>query len=230
MSSSPTEPASAPENRFAHVVGVVARNRALTRLLLAYLVMILAEFGQWIALIVYAYARSGASGAGLVVILQLIPSMLLAPLITARLSRIGVAKLLAVAYAAAAATLACCGVAILAGAPVFVVYLAAVAFSLSLGVSRPLHHVLMPLVVRHPDELTAANIATSWSEGMGGAARPGARRCADQHRWPRSRVRGARRPVPADAATCERAVRCAPPRRSPRTRRTRSPICSAPPA
>ncbi len=154
------------------MIGVVARNRSLTRLLLAYLVMILAEFGQWLALIVYAYARSGASGAGLVVILQLIPSMLLAPLITARLSRIGVAKLLAVAYAAAAATLACCGLAILAGAPVFVVYLAAVAFSLSLGVSRPLHHVLMPLVVRHPDELTAANIATSWSEGAGGLLGP----------------------------------------------------------
>jgi cyclic nucleotide-binding protein/MFS transporter len=172
MSSSPTEPASAVGHRFARVIGVVARNRALTRLLLAYMVMIVAEFGQWLAVIVYAYARSGASGAGLVVVLQLVPSMLLAPLITARLSRIGVARLLAVAYAAATATLACCGLAILAGAPVFVVYLAAVAFSLSLGVSRPLHHVLMPLVVRHPDELTSANIATSWSEGAGGLLGP----------------------------------------------------------
>jgi hypothetical protein len=81
MSSSPTESASAPEHRFAHVFAVVARNHALTRLLLAYLVMILAEFGQWIALIVYAYARSGASGAGLVVILQLIGLCLLTPLL-----------------------------------------------------------------------------------------------------------------------------------------------------
>jgi hypothetical protein len=166
------EPASAVENRFAHVIRVVGRNRALARLLLAYLVMTIAEFGQWLALIVYAYARSGASGAGLVVVLQLIPSMLLAPLITARLSRISVAKLLAAAYAGATVTLGCCGLAILAGAPVFVVYLAAVAFSVSLGVSRPLHHVLMPLVVRHPDELTSANIATSWSEGAGGLLGP----------------------------------------------------------
>jgi len=172
MGSSATERSPAAENRFALVIGVVARNHALTRLLLAYLVMIVAEFGQWLAVIIYAYARGGAAGAGLVVILQLIPSMLLAPLITARLVRIGVARLLAGAYAAAAATLACCGVAILAGAPVFVVYLAAVAFSLSLGVSRPLHHVLMPFVVRHPDELTAANIATSWSEGVGGLLGP----------------------------------------------------------
>jgi hypothetical protein len=131
---------------------VVARNHALTRLVLAYLVMIVAEFGEWLAVIVYAYVRGGASAAGLVVILQLIPSMLLAPLISAQLARIGLARLLAGAYAAATATLGCCGVAILVGAPVPVVYLAAVAFSLSLGVSRPVHHVLMPLVVRHPDE------------------------------------------------------------------------------
>ena len=166
------ETVSVVENRFGRVIGVVARNHVLTRLLLAYLVMIVAEFGEWLAVIVYAYIRGGASAAGLVVILQLIPSMLLAPLISAKLAHIGVARLLAGAYAAAAATLGCCGVAILAGAPVSVVYLAAMAFSLSLGVGRPLHHVLMPLVVRHPDELTSANIATSWSEGVGALVGP----------------------------------------------------------
>ena len=62
--------------------------------------------------------------------------------------------------------------AILTGAPVPVVYVAAAAFSLSLGVSRPLHYVLMPLVVRHPDELTSANIATSWGEGVGALVGP----------------------------------------------------------
>jgi hypothetical protein len=154
-------------NRFTRVIGVVARNRSLARLVLAYAVMIVAEFGQWLALIVYAYLRGGTSAAGLVAILQLLPSMLLAPLISARLFRLGPGRLLLVAYLAATATLACCGGAILAGAPVAVVYAAAMAFSLSLGVSRPLHHVLMPLVVRHPDELTAANVATSWSEGVG---------------------------------------------------------------
>jgi Cyclic nucleotide-binding domain/Major Facilitator Superfamily len=164
--------ASGVENRFGRVIGVVARNHVLTRLLLAYLVIIVAEFGEWLAVIVYAYIRGGASAAGLVVILQLIPSMLLAPLISAKLAHIGVARVLAGAYAAAAATLGCCGVAMLAGAPVSVVYLAAMAFSLSLGVSRPLHHVLMPLVVRHPDELTSANIATSWSEGVGALVGP----------------------------------------------------------
>ena len=158
--------------RLSRVLEVVARNRALSRLLLAYVAMIVAEFGEWLALIVYAYARGGASAAGLVAILQLIPSMLLAPLISAHLARIGVARLLAGAYAFAMATLACCGAAILAGAPVVVVYAAAMAFSVAVAVSRPTHHVLMPLVVRHPDELTSANIATSWGEGVGTLAGP----------------------------------------------------------
>jgi MFS transporter/cyclic nucleotide-binding protein len=159
-------------NRFIRVIGVVARNRSLARLVLAYAVMIVAEFGQWLALLVYAYARGGASEAGLVAILQLIPAMLLSPLISARLSRLGAGRLLMAAYVAATVTLACCGGAILAGASVAVVYATAIAFSLSLGVSRPLHHVLMPLVVRHPDELTAANVGTSWSEGVGALVGP----------------------------------------------------------
>jgi Cyclic nucleotide-binding domain/Transmembrane secretion effector len=163
---------SVVERRFGRVIGVVARNHALTRLLIAYLVMVVAEFGEWLAVIVYAYLRGGASAAGLVVILQLIPSMLLAPLISAQLAHIGVARLLAGAYTAATAALGCCGVAMLAGAPVSVVYIAAMAFCVSLGVARPLHHVLMPLVVRHPDELTSANIATSWSEGVGALVGP----------------------------------------------------------
>jgi Na+/melibiose symporter-like transporter len=177
------------------VIGVVARNRSLTRLVLAYAAMIVAEFGQWLALIVYAYLRGGASAAGLVAIVQLIPSMLLSPLISARLSRVGPGRLLMLAYVAATTTLACCGGTILAGAPVAVVYAAAVAFSLMLGVSRPLHHVLMPLVVRHPDELTAANVATSWSEGVGTLVRPRARGAADQRGRPRAGVCGARLPV-----------------------------------
>ena len=158
--------------RLRRVVAGVRENSALPRLLLAYLVMIAAEFGEWLALIVYAYARGGASAAGVVVVLQLLPALLLAPLLSAHLARLGLARLLALAYGAATLSLACCAAAILTDAPVAVVYAAAIAFSLSLGVSRPLHHVLMPRVVRHPDELTAANVATSWAESLGTLAGP----------------------------------------------------------
>jgi hypothetical protein len=149
------------------VLADIARNRALSRLLLAYTILIVAEFGEWLALIVYAYGRGGAAAAGLVTLVQLVPAILLAPVLSARLARLGPARVLTHSYAASVVALACCGTAILAHAPTALVYAAAVAFSVSLSVSRPLHPVLLPLVVRHPDELTAANVATGWCEGVG---------------------------------------------------------------
>ncbi len=149
------------------VVGQISRNRALTRLLSAYALLVIAECGEWLALIIFAYARGGASSAAIVAIVQLVPSMLLGPLITAHLSRLGAARLLRMGYAASAVTLALCGAAILADASVVVVYGTAIAFGLALSVARATHPALLSQVVRHPDELTAANVATSWCEAMG---------------------------------------------------------------
>ena len=69
-------------------------------------------------------------------IVQLVPSILLGPVITAHLSRLGAARLLRMGYAASAATLALCGAAILADASVVVVYGTAIAFGLALSVAR----------------------------------------------------------------------------------------------
>ena len=156
------------------VVAQISRNRALTRLLVAYALLVVAECGEWLALIIYAYARGGASAAAVVAIVQLIPSMLFGPVITAHLSRLGAARLLRLAYMASAATLACCSVAILSDASVVVVYGAAIAFGLALSVARAAHPALLPHVVRHPDELTAANVATSWSDALGTLLGPAA--------------------------------------------------------
>jgi len=143
----------------------VARNGSLSRLLGAYLLVTVAEYGQWIAILVYAYERGGAGAAGLAAIIQLIPALLLAPLISAHLARFGAIWLLRRCYAVETVMLAGCGAAILSGAPAILVYAAAVGFVVPIGVSRSLHNALMPLVVRRPDELTAANVATNWCSG-----------------------------------------------------------------
>ncbi len=154
------------------VLRLVGSNRRLSRLLLAFLAMTVVEYGQWITILVYAYKQGGASAAGLVALAQLIPSVLLAPVIGAHLSRIGVARLLAGCYATSALMVGASGVAILLHGPPVAVYAGAVLFTVPLGVSIPLHNVLMPLVVRHPDELTAANVATGWCKGAGALAGP----------------------------------------------------------
>jgi hypothetical protein len=163
---------SAARGTVGRVLAEIRRNGALTRLLLAYAILIVAEFGEWLSLIVYAYDRGGASAAGLVTLLQLVPAIVLAPLISARLVRLGAGRALTLGYCAVAVSLVGCGVAILAHAPVAAVYAPAIVFSVTLSVCRPLHPALMPLVVRHPDELTAANAATSWCDGAGGLLGP----------------------------------------------------------
>ena len=154
------------------VIAQLARNASLSRLLGAYLAVTVAEYGQWIALLVYAYERGGAAAAGLVAVIQLIPALLLAPLIGAHFARYGAIRLLRGCYAVEGLALAACAALILSGAPAVLVYSAAIAFVLPLGVSRPLHSAMMPLVVRRPDELTAANVATNWCAGLGMLAGP----------------------------------------------------------
>ncbi len=149
------------------VIAQVARNRSLSRLLAAYFAVVLAEYGQWIALLVYAYERGGATAAGLIAIVQLVPSIFLAPIISAHGVRYGAVRLLVCSYLTEAVMLAACAAAILLHAPLALVYAAAIGCTVPLGVSRPLHSVLMPLVVRRPDELTAANVATTWCDGLG---------------------------------------------------------------
>jgi hypothetical protein len=161
-----------PIERFRSVTRLVGENTTLSRLQGAFLVMTLVEYGEWITLLVYAYKQGGAPAAGLVALAQLIPSILLAPIVSAHASRIGPVRLLVLCYATSAVMLVGAGAAILLNASPLVVYAAAILFTVPLGVGTPLLNILTPLVVRHPDELTAANVATGWSKGAGALAGP----------------------------------------------------------
>ncbi|HEV8277819.1 MAG TPA: cyclic nucleotide-binding domain-containing protein [Streptosporangiaceae bacterium] len=144
----------------------LAGNTALLRVLGGYALFILTEYSVWIALLVYAYSRGGATIAGLVALAQLVPAAVLAPVAAAVADRRSPVVLLAGGYLAQAAAMAATAAAVVAGAPL-AAYGAAVVASTAVTTTRPAQSTLIPSVAATPDQLTAANVAAGWLEATG---------------------------------------------------------------
>jgi len=149
--------------------GSLAGNRALLRVLAAYVMFILAENAVWIAMLVFAYSRGGAAIAGLVAVAQLVPAAAVAPVVASLADRRSPVVLLAGGYLAQAAAMAGTAAAVIAGAPV-AAYAAAVAAATAVTTTRPAQSALLPSVAATPDQLTAANVVVGWLEAAGVAA------------------------------------------------------------
>ncbi len=70
-------------SRHLHAFRSLAGNRALVRVLGGYALFILTECAVWLAMIIYAYSHGGATTAGLVAVVQLVPAAVLAPVAAA---------------------------------------------------------------------------------------------------------------------------------------------------
>jgi MFS family permease len=146
------------------VPGLV-RNQAMARVAGAYALFILSEYSVWIAMLVYAYARGGATAAGLVATAQLVPAALLAPVFARLGTRRSPATLLAGGYLLQAAAMAATAAAVRAGVPV-AAYAGAVVASTMVTTTRPAQAALVPSLATTPDQLTAANVVLGWVEAV----------------------------------------------------------------
>src|SRR5918995_1014323 len=145
------------------VVAAVARNRALTAVMVAYGVFSATQNAAWIAMLVYAYDRGGAGTAGAVAVAQLVPAALLAPVAAAVADRRSPVGVLVGGYLVQVAGMLTTALAIALEAPL-AAYAGAVVASAAVATTRPAQTPLVPGLVHNAEELTAANALTGWIE------------------------------------------------------------------
>src|SRR3954465_13038315 len=148
-----------------------ARNDEIRRVQLAWAFAIAAEWAHFVALGVYAYDQGGASAVGLAGLVRLLPAAIMAPFAASLGDRFPRERFILGAALIGAVALGASAVCVTAGSRGLVFALAAVV-GLSSTLFRPALQALLPSLARTPEELIAANGATSTMEGLGTLAGP----------------------------------------------------------
>jgi MFS family permease len=155
-----------------HALRDVARNPGLTRAIAAYATFNFGEWATWIAVLVYAYQRGGATESGIVACVMLVPSAIFAPIAAGLAERSSRERALLVSYVAQAVAMAATAVALLASGPSPLVYLLATTTSMTVALTRPAHGAILPSLAMTPAQLTAANVASGTVQNLAIMAAP----------------------------------------------------------
>jgi MFS family permease len=145
----------------------IYRNPSLRRLQLAWIGSSVGTWGYVVALMVYAYRQGGPAAVGLVGLIRWFPAAIAAPfggMLGDRFSRLRVMVLSDLVRAVAMAAAA---VAIVLDSPAVIVYLLAVLVTLVSQAFQPAESALLPTLAQSPEELAAANVASSTIESAG---------------------------------------------------------------
>jgi MFS family permease len=145
----------------------LCRSEMLVRVLVAWLLFVLAEYAVWIGMLVYAYAHGGPTMAGVIAVVQLVPGMVAAPLLSTMADRWSPTLVLIGSLVAQAVSMAAIAAALYSAWPAVFAYSAAVVATTAIGATRPAHAVVVPALAHHADELTASNAAQGWLESVG---------------------------------------------------------------
>jgi MFS family permease len=156
---------SPPASR-VEVFREVVRNPDLRRLELAFSGFNAAEWSTWIAILVYAYSVGGASAVGLLSIVMLAPSAIVAPIAAQLGDRLPRQRVMVLGYGLQTATMLATGLALLLHLPAIPIYVIATLAAMSVTLTRPAQGALLPELARNPAELVAANAVSGTIENF----------------------------------------------------------------
>jgi MFS family permease len=147
-------------------LAVSVRNPEIRRAELAWGSAITAEWAHFVAFGVYAYEQGGASAVGIAGLVRLLPAAIVAPFAASLGDRFRREHFLLATSLVGALALGASAAAAYTGSVVLVFAFAAV-FGLACTLIRPTLQALLPSLARTPEELIAANAATSTIESLG---------------------------------------------------------------
>jgi len=161
------------------VLAALARNGNLRRVELAWGASIAAEWTHFVALGVFAYNAGGASAVGIAGLVRMLPAAFVAPFAATLGDRFRRERFLVVVSLAGAAALGGSAAAYFFSRSELIVFALAGVVGVTSTIFRPALQATLPSLARTPEELIAANGATSTLESLGAAAlqaadRPGA--------------------------------------------------------
>jgi MFS family permease len=138
----------------------------LRRSLLAFLLFNTAEWGVWVAALVYAYDLGGTSATAAVSLLQLLPAALIAPFAVSIADRVPRQRALAWTYAAQGLAMGLTVLFFWLQSSALLILGSVVLVSVSLSLSRPVYLAALPTFATGPSQLTAANSVSTMVESL----------------------------------------------------------------
>jgi MFS family permease len=133
----------------------------------AYGIFAMIEFSVWLAILIDAYKQGGAKLAGLVALVQLVPAIVLVPVLAGFADRMSRGRALIIAYLLVAGTSLATGLLLLAHAPFAWVIVGAACLTMAISLVIPTHFASLPQLSDNPGELVSANALSSVMEGIG---------------------------------------------------------------
>jgi MFS family permease len=149
-----------------------AVNRNLRRAQLSFLGAWTAEWAFTVALGIVAYRDGGATAVGLVGLLRMVPSAVLAPLAAPLADRVRRERILVLVSTVRGLATAAAAIVVAAGGPVTIVYLLAAVSTIAATLYRPAHSALLPSLCWSGRELASANVVRGLLDSLATLAGP----------------------------------------------------------